>query len=130
MRFDPLLPKARTSITAHHLLRVLRAHLAPHLISCGIESNRWGERPRKEQNFPSAGTFWVLPADAPRDYQFSIALGILPYRGSGVMAISFNDDGRAIVQPMQGWRATLLGAHGKGLIRLPDDYHAYLLNHE
>lgn len=119
----PWLPVAGDSVEGDHLLKICRYYLHPHWWSIWVDSNRWGERERERQNFPSAGTLWVGTfAGEARDI-LVVPRGSIPYARTfrDMASVEFTEDNRVIgAPPMPGWRRLLVDLTQKGAIVIED----------
>jgi hypothetical protein len=57
---------------------ILHKFKHPRVLSIGVESNRWGARPREEAGFDPQGTIWVSDY-YDKEMLFVVSCNVLPY---------------------------------------------------
>ena len=125
------LPRTGDSIETHTFLKIVQAHLHPHWWNAWIETNRWGERERARQNFPSSGTLFVGTFAQEKQDLLVIPLRRIPFYRTikSIASVEYNEEGRVIgAAPVPGWYGLLRKLHDQKVIVLPETYLRLLSN--
>ncbi len=113
------LPEPGQILSTADAFWLLRRYLHPMWWSVGVESNRWGERPRKAQNIAPAGTIWTCTFDGDREWADcpAIPCEAITYL-QRTAKTEFDDTGRVVGEAQAvGWYTTLRQLVQLGILR-------------